>query len=74
MLLFRSEEHAGRWEAAAGTTGTGRVVTLPQAWTMALGLFGGRRERHWRRSAAQAREAFAAAGLMGPVWDVPDDS
>lgn len=68
MLLFRSEEHLGRW-LADGTRPRGETVTLDQQWRLAREWFRGRHLPGWRkRSPAEAEAVFRAAGLDGGFW------
>lgn len=68
MLLFRSEEHLERW-LASGDHPRGERMTIEQQWTLAQAWFAGRDRPEWRkRSAAEAEEVFASAGLIGDFW------
>jgi hypothetical protein len=72
MLLFRSEEHVGRW---CDTWGMPRGATLSpeQAWQLAVAWFSlDRRSAEWRRRTRDETLAvFAEIGLEGEFWDLP---
>jgi len=71
MLLFRSEEHVGRW-CNAWRLERGAVLTLPQQWSLAKSWYGSdRRDPAWRRyTADEARAIFSELGLTGPFWNL----
>jgi hypothetical protein len=68
MLLFRSEEHVGRWRerygpAASSTLSLDQIAQLAYAW-YARKLTPG-----WRRhTAAEAETLFAELGLDPEFW------
>ena len=68
MRLFRSEEHVRRWSEQSGTP-VGAVFSLDAAWQLARLWFRDRLDPEWRRRTAdEAHEIFARAGLTGPFW------
>ncbi len=68
MLLFRSEEHLGRW-LADGTRPRGDTLALDRQWRLAQEWFRGRNLPEWRkRTAAEAEEVFRSVGLGGDFW------
>jgi hypothetical protein len=68
MLLFRSEEHLGRWLDERGLA-RGATLTLEQQWRLAKTWYGGRLERDWRRrSPDEAQGIFTEIGLTGDFW------
>jgi hypothetical protein len=70
MLLFRSEEHAGRWNEMRGEPG-GAFLTLNQGWELARTWFRDRLSSDWRRrTPAETQEVFASLGLTGPFWNL----
>ncbi len=71
MLLFRSEEHVGRW-CKAWRMEQGAILTLDQQWQLAQAWYSAdRRDPLWRRKTVDETEAaFAALGLTGPFWNV----
>ena len=68
MLLFRSEEHIGRWSDPRGA-----VLSLQTAWKLAQAWFGtDRRLPEWRRrTVGEIRELFASLDLTGDFWRLP---
>ena len=73
MLLFRSEEHLGRWLDSREAE-RGGVMTLEQTWRLAKGWYSGRLLSTWRaRSVEEAQAVIDGAGLAGNFWQlVPD--
>ena len=68
MRLFRSEEHIDRSGAQRGIP-RGATFTVDQCWTLAQRWFADRLDPDWRRrTAGEAHEIFAAAGLAGEFW------
>lgn len=68
MLLFRSEEHLGRWSESRGIP-LGATLTLEQQWRLASIWYRDRLAPGWRRrSPREAEAAFAEVGLTGPFW------
>lgn len=69
MLLFRSEEHTGKW-LHDWHLPHGATISLEQCWQLAKAWYGpDRRERGWRRKTAEEAEAlFAQLGLDSPFW------
>lgn len=67
MLLFRSEEHLGRWLSLGHPAG--EKLTLDQQWELALRWFAGRHLPGWqRRTPAEAQRVFASVGLSSDFW------
>src|SRR5437667_10428069 len=66
MLLFRSEEHVGRW-CNAWRLERGAVLTLPQQWSLAKSWYvSDRRDPAWRRHTAdEAGAIFLSWGSPG---------
>jgi Alkylmercury lyase len=70
MLLFRSEEHAGRWTQARGEA-LGAFMSPAQQWELARTWYHRRLEPDWRRfSTQEAHRIFEHIGLVGPFWDL----
>ena len=69
MLLFRDEEHIGRW-CDQWRMERGAVLSLDRAWRLALAWFSADRGASaWRRPAVDEVEAlFATLGLTDPFW------
>jgi hypothetical protein len=68
MLLFRSEEHLGRWLVKPGRQ-RGETLSLDQQWKLAQRWFAGRHLPGWqKRDAAQAEEVFRSVGLTSDFW------
>lgn len=71
MLLFRAEEHVGRWRTQWGLA-PGAMLSLEQAWRLAAAWFApDRGAPQWRRPPVEDVEAlFASLGLTGPFWNL----
>jgi hypothetical protein len=71
MLLFRSEEHIGRW-CATWRLPRGAVLSLDSGWKLARAWYGAdRREPAWRRRTVDEIERlFAELGLTSPFWSL----
>jgi hypothetical protein len=70
MLLFRDEEHVGRW-ARAGDHPKGGLLTPEQLWELARRWYENRLDTDWRRRTAdEAQAVFEEIGLTGPFWDL----
>lgn len=69
MLFFRSEEHIDKWSAQWALP-RGAVLTVDQAWHLAVAWYGpDRRDPDWRRKTVDEVEAlFANLGLTGDFW------
>jgi hypothetical protein len=68
MLLFRSEEHIGRWMRQWGQP-RGGVLTIQQGWDLARAWYGGRMKPEWRRATLEEAETLLASlGLTGDFW------
>jgi hypothetical protein len=71
MLLFRSEEHVGRWLEARGdeagaTIPVGELARLAQEW------WGDRLAPDWRpRTRDESQAILDRLGLTGPFWRLP---
>ena len=67
MLLFRSEEHIGRW-CRQWKREPGSSMTLDQQWRLARAWFGAdRRDPQWRRRTVEEAESlFRELRLEGP--------
>lgn len=70
MLLFRSEEHAGRWRSrhpAAAST----LLTLDQAARLAHSWYVNKLAPDWRRhTVEQAEVLFRELGLDAEFWQL----
>jgi hypothetical protein len=70
MLLFRSEEHVGRWAAVRGIP-IGGTLTPTQGWRLADAWFHDRLELDWRRRTTdEAQALFTSIGLTGSFWQL----
>jgi hypothetical protein len=70
MLLFRSEEHVGRWSGRLRIP-TGATLTPQHGWRLADAWFEDRLSSDWRRKTpGEARAIFDGIGLTGPFWDL----
>lgn len=71
MLLFRSEEHVGRWCGAWGLE-RGAVLSPEQTWRLAQAWHSAdRRDPAWRRRTLEETEAvFRSLGLEGEFWNL----
>ena len=69
MLLFRSEEHVGRW-CGAWRLRRGESFPVGLCWQLARAWFDHHRgEPDWRRRTPDEVEAvFASLGLTSPFW------
>ena len=69
MLLFRSEEHIGRW-CRAWNQPHGGLLTPHQVWGLAKAWYGeDRRAATWRRKTKEeARDILHNLGLSDPFW------
>ncbi len=69
MLLFRSEEGVRRWCAARGVE-PGAILSLPEAWRLAVAWFGDVLDPAFRgHTPVETARRFRAAGFAGPFWD-----
>ena len=72
MLLFRDEEHVGRW-CTARDLPRGAVITPEQTWQLALGWYRDKLKPEWRRHTLEETEALlGTVGLNGSFWNVRD--
>ena len=70
MLLFRDEEHVGRWCTSRGVPRR-PLVTLPQLWELAVAWYGERLTPAARRPMGdEVRAIFARVGLVGEFWEL----
>jgi hypothetical protein len=69
MLLFRDEEHVGRW-CGQWRMERGAVLSVDLAWRLALAWFSADRgAAEWRRPTVDDVEAlFASLGLTDAFW------
>jgi hypothetical protein len=69
MLLFRDEEHVGRW-CRQWQLSHGATLTLDVAWRLARAWFSADRSApDWRRPPVDEVEAlFASLDLTGDFW------
>ena len=70
MLLFRSEEHIGRW-CIFRDLPRGGTMSLQQCWQLALTWYSDKLSPDWRRKTLEEAEStLAGVGLTGPFWSV----
>jgi hypothetical protein len=71
MLLFRSEEHLGRW-CRLWNQPQGGLLSLEQTWELALAWYGeDRRSFDWRRKTKEGAQAILGEiGLKSPFWQL----
>jgi hypothetical protein len=70
--IFCSEACVDAWLASTGQQ-RGAVMSLETLWHLASGWYAGRLDTPYtRREPAEAAEYFAAVGLRGAFWGVPD--
>ncbi|HEY1338080.1 MAG TPA: hypothetical protein VGF59_11255 [Bryobacteraceae bacterium] len=68
MLLFRGDEHIGRW-CAQWKQPRGATLTIAKCWELAQAWYGGKMRGDWRRPSLDETEArFASLGLTGDFW------
>ena len=69
MLIFRSEEHLGKW-MKDWRMPQGAILSLEQCWILAQAFYGpDRRAPEWRRKTADEIEVlFKELGLTSPFW------
>jgi len=69
MLLFRSEEHVGRWCTTQGLPKR-PLLTLTQLWGLATAWYANRLTPEARRPmGAEIRAIFDGLGLTDPFWN-----
>jgi len=74
MLLFRSEEHIGRW-AQQWRQPRGATLSLSKGWALARAWFSDRRLPGWRRRTLDETEALLTSlGLVDPFWSLRGQS
>ncbi len=67
MRLFRSEEHARRWQK--DRTPASNILTLDQAARLAYAWYAKKLEPDWRRhTAAEATALFTELGFDAEFW------
>lgn len=72
VLAFRDARAIDAWSARHGLP-RGEAVPLAQVRELARRWYGGHAAADWRKhTIAEARQIFAAAGLTGPFWDLPE--
>ncbi len=71
MLLFRSEEHVGRW-CADWNLPRGASLSPELCWRLSQEWFGpDRRAPVWRRRTVEEAQAlFDSLGLVSPFWQL----
>ena len=71
MLLFRSEEHVGRW-LDTWRLPRGAILSLDQTWRLAHAWYSrDRRDPAWRRPTVDETELLLASlSLTGPFWSL----
>jgi hypothetical protein len=70
MLLFRSEEHLGRWLQERDLE-RGGTMTVEQQWQLADLWYRDRLSSDWqRRSPDEAQQVFERCGLTGDFWQL----
>lgn len=70
MLLFRSEEHARRWQERSRLV-RAEILTLPKAAALAFAWYARKLAPDWRRHTPEEAEAvFATLGLDQEFWRV----
>jgi hypothetical protein len=71
MLLFRSEEHIGRW-CETWSQPLGGLLSPQQTWGLAKAWYGeDRRETTWCRKTKEETQAiFRNLGLSVPFWEL----
>ena len=68
MLLFRSEEHVGRWSERRGRS-LGATLTPDQGWRLAEAWYADRLSPDWaRKTPDEAQTVFDSIGLSGTFW------
>jgi hypothetical protein len=70
MLLFRSEEHVGRWAERQGNS-LGATLTPEQGWRLAKAWYDDRLSPGWKRKTPEEAQAvFDSIGLAGAFWQL----
>ena len=70
MLLFRGEEHIGRW-CKQWTQPRGATLTIDQAWRLADRWYRNKMDPGWRRATAdETEQLLAEIGLTGQFWNL----
>ena len=70
MLLFRGEEHIGRW-CAQWNQPAGATLTIHQVWRLARAFYGTKMSPDWRRPTLEEIEGvLSRLGLTGAYWDL----
>ena len=70
MLLFRGEEHIGRW-CNQWNQPRGDTLTIEQGWKLAHRWYEGKMHADWRRATLEETEALLAQlNLTGTFWNL----
>ena len=70
MLLFRGEEHIGRW-CAQWNQPRGATLTIDQAWELAGAWYRNKMDPGWRRATVEETgDLLSRIGLTGPFWSL----
>jgi len=68
MSLFKSEQHLARW-LQTNQVQRGSVLSLEQAWRLAMAWYRDPRDPEWRPRTKQEQQAVVdSAGLRGAFW------
>jgi len=68
MLLFRSEQHVGRW-CKQWNVPRGGTLSLEQGWRLSQLWYGDRLSPNWQpMSAEQAQAVLVQVGLTEEFW------
>jgi hypothetical protein len=68
MTLFKSEEHLGRWLKARNAP-RGSVMSLEQAWRLAMAWYRDPRDPQWRPETREEQQrVIDGVGLRGAFW------
>lgn len=70
MLLFRSDEHIGRWLEERALT-RGATMSVDTCWKLARLWYTGKNTLAYRRrTPEEAQAVFESLGLTGPFWQL----
>ena len=68
MMLFKSEQHLAKWLQARGVP-RGSVLSLEQAWRLAMAWYHDPRDPRWRPRTREEQQAVVnSVGLRGAFW------